>query len=189
MTLESSDWISIINIVATSILSISVVVLTARSTKASVKTTELTEKSVELSERAIRLNEEMNKATELDQRKYKNIIRFHYVNELKQKAVNISEIISTRNYEIVWNKLRDPSLIQTIPVTELALYFSKDEIETINGAWENLESIVKSFGGVFAFFEQEQTIRMRNIVQQIGIPISTLVLLLEDIMRQNIEAP
>ncbi|WP_408894661.1 hypothetical protein [Paenibacillus taichungensis] len=189
MPLSASDWISIVNIFATSILSISVVVLTARSTKASVRTTELTEKSVELSERAIRLNEEMNKANELEQKKYKNIIRFHYVDELKRKAGSISDLISTENYALVWDKLRDPALIQTIPVPELARYFTRDEIESIVRAWENLEPVIKSFGSVFAFPKEDQARRMEHIRQQLGFPFSAVLLLLEDIVRQGIEIP
>jgi hypothetical protein len=189
MTLETSDWISIVNIVATSILSISVVVLTARSTKASVKTTELTEKSVELSERAIRLNEEMNKANELEQKRYKNIIRFYYVDELYKKAKKISDIISSGDYHVVWDDLRSPALLQTISVTDLALYFSSEEIQIINGAWGNLESTVKSLGGVFAFTKEDQERRMAQIRQQLGAPVSAVVLLLEDIVRQGTEIP
>lgn len=189
MPLGASDWISIVNIIATSILSISVVVLSARSTKASVKTTELTEKSVELSERAIRLNEEINNAQAIEQKRYKNLIRFHYVDELNKKAKNISSIISSGDYHIVWKELRKPELSQTIPVEELARYFSSEEVQTITSSWGNLEPTVKSLGGVFAFSKEDQARRMAHIRQQLGVPISAVVLLLEDIVRQGIEIP
>lgn len=189
MPLGASDWISIVNIVATSILSISVVVLSARSTKASVKTTELTEKSVELSERAIRLNEEINEAQAIEQRRYKNIIRFQYVDELSKKVKSISNIISTGNYFIIWKDLRDAELTQTIAITEMARYFSLEEVQTINRAWGSLEYTVESLGGVFSYSNEEQARRVSIIRQQLGIPISAVELLLEDIVRQGKEIP
>lgn len=185
--MDTSDVIAIVSIIVTGWLSLSVMRLTKRSTEATIKTTELTEKSVELSERAILLAEKNQELQDAERKRYEGILRNNYINDIYKKAKKMSEIIKSNSYSVIWQKLRREQLILETPIEEIAKYFSKKEIDNISLVWEGLEAVTDRFGGIYAFSKEEEQKRMQEITEILGIPLTALIFLLQDIKRNEVD--
>lgn len=126
--LDSSEWISVINALATLVLSFFVYKSTNKASEAAVKTVDLTEQT-------FMLNQSMVTDKEEEKRMYRNSLKYQYVKVLMKRSDEILKAITHSNGMEIHKNLTKLEYKHYISPENLALCFKDYEVKQITDAW------------------------------------------------------
>lgn len=135
--LNYSDWIAIVNSLATLFLSLFVYRATRKSAEAAVKTAELTEESISL-------NKNINEFQQEDNLMYRRSLKYQYVKILISKTAYILKIMDNPEPNIINENLEVHHYKHHISPENLALCFTDSEVKLITDAWDAFEVYLQS---------------------------------------------
>ncbi|WP_127550592.1 hypothetical protein [Paenibacillus amylolyticus] len=130
--LNSSDWISMVNALATLVLSFFVYKSTNKASEAAVKTVNLTEQT-------FLLNQSMIDDKEEEKRIYMTSLKYQYVKILIKRSGDLLKAIKPSEDMIIHRNLSVLDYKHCISPENLALCFNEYEVKKITDAWFNFE--------------------------------------------------
>ncbi|MEK4056436.1 hypothetical protein MHB84_22980 [Paenibacillus sp. FSL F4-0087] len=136
--LDSSDWISVINALATLVLSFFVYKSTNKASEAAVKTVQLTEQT-------LILNQSMVTDKEEEKRMYRNSLKYQYVKVLMKRSDDILKAITHSDGMKIHKNLTNLEYKHYISPENLALCFKDYEVKQIADAWYSFEIYLEKY--------------------------------------------
>ncbi|MFE6076925.1 hypothetical protein ACFVQB_20905 [Paenibacillus sp. NPDC057886] len=126
--LNSSEWISVVNALATLILSFFVYKSTNKASEAAVKTVDLTEQT-------FLLNQSISDNKEEEKKMYRNSLKYQYIKVLMKRSDNILKAITYSDGMEIHKNLSTLEYKHYISSENLALCFNEYEVKQITDAW------------------------------------------------------
>lgn len=164
--LDSSDWIAIINAIATLFLSFFVYRSTNRASEAAVETTKLTKET-------FILNKTLNESKDEENRKFKNSLKYQYVRILMKRSEDILIAIKHNNGAVIDKNLKSLEYKHNISPENLALCFDELDVKLVTDAWIVFERYLEDY---FHYTYPGQTIKDLSTKNKESIDYFTRVL-------------
>ena len=128
INLSSNEWISVVNALATLILSFFVYKSTNKASEAAVKTVDLTEQT-------LLLNQSISENKEEERKLYRNSLKYQYIKVLMKRSANILRAITYSDGMEIHRNLSNLEYKHNISPENLAMCFNEHEVKQITDAW------------------------------------------------------